>query len=76
MMKPTKSDRQPTERRKFLARGVAGMAIASTSHVVLARDGVRVDSESHELARDLTTNVDVVVVGGGTAGTIAAIQAG
>jgi len=76
MMKPTESDRQPAGRRKFLARGVAGMAIASTSHVVLARDGVRVESESHELARDLTTNVDVVVVGGGTAGTIAAIQAG
>jgi hypothetical protein len=76
MMKPTESDRQPAGRRKFLARGVAGMAIASTSHVVLARDGIRVDSESHELARDLTTNVDVVVVGGGTAGTIAAIQAG
>lgn len=76
MMKPTESDRQSIERRKFLKYGVAGMAIASTSHVTLARDGTRVASEPHELASDLTTDVDVVVVGGGTAGTIAAIQAG
>lgn len=69
----------PLDRRSFLTAGaasVAGMAIASTTHVTLARDGVKVSSEPEELATDLTTDVDVVVVGGGTAGTIAAIQAG
>lgn len=75
-MKPTEPGQHAIERRKFLKYGVAGMAIASTSHVVLARPGVTVDSEPEELASDLTTDVDVVVVGGGTAGTIAAIQAG
>lgn len=69
----------PLDRRSFLTAGaasVAGMAIASTTHLTLARDGVKVSSEPEELATDLTTDVDVVVVGGGTAGTIAAIQAG
>jgi hypothetical protein len=76
-MKPTEPDQHAIERRRFLKYGVAGMAIASTSHVALAkRDGVTVDSEPEELANSLTTDVDVVVVGGGTAGTIAAIQAG
>lgn len=76
-MKPTESDQHAIERRRFLQYGVAGMAIASTSHVVLARrDGINVSSEPEELATDVTTEVDVVVVGGGTAGTIAAIQAG
>lgn len=65
-----------TDRRSFLKYGVAGMAIASTSHVTLARDGIKVSSEPEELAADLTTDVDVVVVGGGSSGTIAAIQAG
>ena len=64
-----------TDRREFLQHGFAGMAIASTTHVALARDGINVSSEPEELAVDLTSNVDVVVVGGGTAGTIAAIQA-
>jgi hypothetical protein len=65
-----------TDRREFLQHGVAGIAIASTTHVALAaRDGIKVTSEAEELAVDLTTDVDVVVVGGGTAGTIAAIQA-
>ncbi len=69
----------PLDRRKFLSAGaasVAGMAIASTTHITLARDGIKVSSEPEELATDLTTDVDVVVVGGGTAGTIAAIQSG
>ena len=35
----TMSDQLPTNRRKFLRYGIGGMAIASTSHVVLARDG-------------------------------------
>ncbi len=66
-------------RRRFLQQSLlapAGLAIASTSHVVLGRDGITVGTEPEELAHDLTTDVDVVVVGGGTAGTIAAIQAG
>jgi len=66
-----------TDRRKFLKYGAAGMAIASTTHVALARrDGINVSSEPEELAVDVVSDVDVVVVGGGTAGTVAAIQAG
>lgn len=78
-MTDSNSTAPPLDRRSFLtasAASVAGMAIASTTHVTLARDGVKVSSEPEELAMDLTTDVDVVVVGGGTAGTIAAIQAG
>ena len=73
-----------TGRRRFIQQSLlgvagvagAGMAITSTTHVAIARDGTRVGTEPEELATDLTTDVDVVVVGGGTAGTIAAIQAG
>lgn len=71
------NDSLSTDRRKFIQYGIASMAIASTTHVALARrDGTNVSSEPEELASDLTTDVDVVVVGGGTAGTVAAIQAG
>ena len=73
------SSSDPLDRRSFLTAGaasVAGMAIASTTHVTLARDGIKVSSEPEELAIDLHSDIDVVVVGGGTAGTVAAIQAG
>ncbi len=66
---------QSTARRKFLQQSIlgsagAGLAIASTTHVAVGAD----EKENHE--PELATEVDVLVVGGGTAGTIAAIQAG
>ncbi len=66
----------PLKRRKFLlqgAAGLAGLSLASTTEVTLAADS---ESLAAEKSQDLTDEVDVLVVGGGSAGTIAAIQAG
>ena len=64
-----------TDRREFLQSGIlgtagVGLAVASTASVAVA--------ETAENAREpeVSNEVDVLVVGGGTAGTIAAIQAG
>jgi hypothetical protein len=59
-----------TNRRTFLQTTAAGMAIAGTSHVSVAAKS----PTAHEV--DIENEVDVLVVGGGSAGTIAAIQAG
>jgi len=58
-------------RRHFLQSSLigAGAVIASTSETTVAAE-----SDSNE--PELTQEVDVLVVGGGTAGTVAAIQAG
>jgi hypothetical protein len=63
-----------TDRRDFLQQSLlgtagAGFAIASSAHVAAAEIP---DAAEPEITRE----VDVLVVGGGTAGTIAAIQAG
>ncbi|WP_417737499.1 FAD-dependent oxidoreductase [Rosistilla oblonga] len=73
-MKP--HDAQP-DRRNFLQHSLlgtagAGMALASTSHVTVAAETQGEESPD----ATITNRVDVLVVGGGTAGTIAAIQAG
>jgi hypothetical protein len=69
--------RQP-DRRKFLQHSLlgaasAGLAVSSTSHVAVAAEQ---EGAQDPTAPDITDKVDVLVVGGGTAGTIAAIQAG
>jgi hypothetical protein len=60
-------------RREFLQQSVmgaaAGLTIATTSHVT-----AQPVAESAKV--DITNNIDVLVVGGGTAGHVAAIQAG
>ena len=63
-----------TGRRKFLQQSVvgtaaAGLAITSTSHVTAQTVPDAAEPE-------VTNEVDVLVVGGGTAGHVAAIQAG
>lgn len=63
-----------TDRREFLQQSVvgtaaAGLAITSTSHVTAQTVPGAAEPE-------LTNEVDVLVVGGGTAGHVAAIQAG
>lgn len=63
-----------SDRRDFLQRSVvgaaaAGLAIASTSHVTA-------QTVPDALEPEVTNDVDVLVVGGGTAGHVAAIQAG
>ncbi len=62
-----------TGRRDFLQSGLlgtaaAGLTIASTSHV-------SAQAPTEALEPEVTDDVDVLVVGGGTAGHIAAIQA-
>ncbi|MCH2208440.1 MAG: FAD-dependent oxidoreductase [Lentisphaerales bacterium] len=63
---------QENSRRNFLKLSAAGMAIASTSSVSLAKDP---QTTAIQQKMDVTSDVDVLVVGGGTAGIIAAIQA-
>ena len=68
------NDESQTDRRQFLQKSLLGttglgMAIVSTSEVVAKPVPGEVES-------GVTQEVDVLVVGGGTAGTIAAIQAG
>ncbi|MDB2673651.1 FAD-dependent oxidoreductase [Akkermansiaceae bacterium] len=66
----TTPDSEQTDRRQFLQKSIlGGMAIASTSEVTA-------QSEEGEKQSEVTQEVDVLVVGGGTAGNIAAIQAG
>ena len=60
-------------RRNFLKLSAAGMAIAGTSSVSLGAD---TESVKQAKSQDVVSTVDVLVVGGGSAGTIAAIQAG
>ena len=69
-----KFSRHSPDRRDFLQHYVlgtaaAGLAISSTSHV--SAQTVASDAEP-----EITNDVDVLVVGGGTAGHVAAIQAG
>lgn len=75
-MKPSDTNPKARGRRAFLmgsAAGLAGLTAARTSEVSLAQDS---ESVSGPRGLDITDAVDVLVVGGGSAGTIAAIQAG
>ena len=68
------SELESNDRRRFLQKSLfgtsgLGMAIASTGEVTAAPA-----EDGHE--PEITHEVDVLVVGGGTAGNIAAIQAG
>lgn len=68
------SSRHDNDRRKFLHQSVfgtaaAGLAVSSTSHAT-------VQAIPDAAKPEVTNDVDVLVVGGGTAGHVAAIQAG
>jgi len=63
------------DRRNFLQSGMfgaagLGLAVSTSSSVVMA------ESDKATIKTEVTNDVDVLVVGGGTAGVIAAIQAG
>ena len=59
-----------TDRRQFLQKSIlGGFVITSTSEVAA-------ETEQGVKEAEVTQDVDVLVVGGGTAGNIAAIQAG
>ncbi len=67
------TDTPHIDRRSFLQATTAGLALAGISHTAVAAP---TEPAETELDHDITTTVDILVVGGGTAGTIAAIQAG
>lgn len=75
----TMKEHDPTQRRDFLQRSLfgaagAGLALASTTNIVVGEETKQqLQATSDE---QITDEVDVLVVGGGTAGTIAALQAG
>lgn len=58
-----------TSRRNFLQHSLLGAAIASTT-------AVQAETPAQAGSPEISNDVDVLVVGGGTAGTIAALQAG
>lgn len=75
-MKPSESESNAVGRRSFLlgsAAGLAGLTAARTTEVSL---GAQTESVAGPKGQDITDEIDVLVVGGGSAGTIAAIQAG
>lgn len=66
----------PQQRRQFLQRAAAAGAGLAASSVAQGEDGSRPLADANRAARGvIETSADVVVVGGGTAGIIAAIQA-
>ena len=70
---------QQTDRRDFLQHSMlgaagAGLAITSTTDVAVGEETE--ERQKPAVDGNITNEVDVLVVGGGTAGTIAAIQAG
>ncbi|MFK7852341.1 MAG: FAD-dependent oxidoreductase [Akkermansiaceae bacterium] len=75
-MNSSDSKPNPLDRRSFITQGaasLAGLSLASTTEVSLAKNS---ESVSGPNGQDLADEIDVLVVGGGSAGTIAAIQAG
>jgi hypothetical protein len=62
-------------RRKFLQYSTAGLALAATSQTLAGAEHVCAYEVPGSNKETITSETDVLVVGGGTAGTIAAIQA-
>jgi hypothetical protein len=62
-------------RRQFMQYSAAGIAIAASSGVASEANSTPLPRSAGKAQDSLTTKADVLVVGGGTAGTIAAIQA-
>ena len=67
------------DRRNFLKdsmAGAAGLVVASTTSLAFGAESGKKQKSALATDGNVTNKVDVLVVGGGTAGTIAAIQAG
>lgn len=64
------------DRRKFIQYSAAGVALAATANQAISAEHVTMNQRFVNKERSITTETDVLVVGGGTAGNIAAIQAG
>ena len=68
-------DSEHTARRQFLLQSAAGAAIVASADVVLGGDSARRVRAAGKGDGNISTEADVLVVGGGTAGVVAAIQA-
>lgn len=64
------------DRRKFIRYSTAGVALAATANQAISAEHVTMNQTFFNKERSITSEIEVLVVGGGTAGTIAAIQAG
>ncbi len=62
-------------RRQFMQHSAAGVALAASSNLALGADSTPQPRPAGKTEGLVATQTDVLVVGGGTAGTIAAIQA-
>ena len=62
-------------RREFMQYSAAGIALATSSGVAYGAESTPQPQRADKSQSSLTIEIDVLVVGGGTAGTIAAIQA-
>ena len=65
----------PLGRRQFMRYSAAGMALAASFKGISQTHDMPQPGHTHT-EESVTTQCDVLVIGGGTAGTIAAIQAG
>lgn len=63
-------------RRKFIQYSATGIAIAASTGSLMAAEHITMKQDADKAKLNITTETDVLIVGGGTAGTIAAIQAG
>jgi len=62
-------------RRKFIQYSAAGVALAASAGSVMATEHITMKQVADKAELNIISDIDVLVVGGGTAGTIAAIQA-
>ena len=62
-------------RRQFMRYSAAGVMLAASSNTALGADSMTLPRSTGKTEGSVTTQADVLVVGGGAAGTIAAIQA-
>ena len=72
-------EKEIADRRNFLKdsmAGAAGLVVASTTSLAFGAESGKKQKSALATDGNVTNKVDVLVVGGGTAGTIAAIQAG
>lgn len=63
------------DRRKFIQYSAAGVALAASANTVIGAENITTNQVSGNEEMHITSETDVLVVGGGTAGSIAAIQA-
>ena len=62
-------------RRKFIQYSAAGVALAASAGSVMATEHITMKQVADKAELNIISETDVLIVGGGTAGTIAAIQA-